>query len=69
MSVPNRCFRLNLLGTRSEESDSLRTCDEGKGLCVPFYLCEGNPSPNNNEECYEYFEACCGVEQVLVRYS
>lgn len=57
-----------------------KTCTNvnGTGECVPYYLCNNGKFVTDGEniidirfqpdkECVEYFEECCGVEQVLVR--
>lgn len=63
-----------------DNQGTIKTCTNvnGTGECVPYYLCNNGKFVTDGEnvidirfqpdkECIEYFEECCGVEQVLVR--
>lgn len=71
-----------LADNTGDNQGPVKTCTtaNGTGECVPYYLCNNGKVNTDGEnvidirfdaekECIEYFEECCGVEQVLVRYS
>ena len=54
-------------------SDGPKACNQGRGLCVPYYLC--NDAKNTDEhifdianpeifECQDYFDVCCSAKHV-----
>jgi len=60
---------------KANSDSNFKACDNGYGLCVPFYRCNntqelGNDSDltvlSSESECEDYFEACCTPDKVLV---
>jgi hypothetical protein len=58
---------------KTDVDPNYKACDNGKRLCVPFYLCDQDSvtgselrDPIIELECEDYFEVCCETERVVV---
>jgi len=65
-----------IIYTKANSDSDFKTCDNGNGLCVPFYRCNDTQEIAKDSdlfgfsyesECGDYFESCCKVENIIVR--
>jgi len=57
---------------KTDTDSNYTACDNGKRLCVPYYLCDQDLGNGSNlyrsfeSECEYYFDVCCETGKILV---
>jgi len=57
---------------KTDTDSNYKACDNGKRLCVPYYLCDQNRGSSSDldqsseSDCEDYFDVCCETEKILV---